>query len=217
MEEKMSALIRDFAKYLLDRRSTRRELVLSYLESVSDTANRLAEIWRTILTNYQEGIDNPLKDSKLELKAFMLSNAGAGPQQMPVSVKLEEFSKQLSLDPHDELDAALIEILEPLSSPSLFRRRKPNTHRITPLYKLFEKHCGASRSQDLLTSLAIILRKRHVARHHVDKSIAKARRLIFLSDDNTPDDVKTLEDAVQIIEREAAALEVLVKTYKAMM
>lgn len=68
--------------------------------------------------------------------------------------------------------------------------------------------------EQLLERMALIILQRNHVRDNYEKTMSGFHRMVFLDSQNTDEDVKQFTRSVDALRREAAALDVLVKTIK---
>jgi hypothetical protein len=162
-------------KYFLESKSAKRERIADYLDKVAADAKGLAEIWREILIKYNQGVDDPSGDKKINRKI-------------------------------DELVGIFMRQTYHFSSLNQF------------YYELSDVIGGRTKVEfqdNFMFSLGALLERRNFARREAEKMLAHTKQQIFLNDENTNEDIQNLESVVSAIQKEAAALEVLAKTFRA--
>jgi hypothetical protein len=67
----------------------------------------------------------------------------------------------------------------------------------------------------IMGTLGALLQFRNLAKDRVEAKLAHARQKVFLDEENSQAEIRNIESAVLAMQREAASLEVLAKTYRA--
>lgn len=162
-------------QFFLKRRGEERERVADYLDSIAADAKEIAEVWRDILKEYNEGTKKPSNDEGIGNAINELRRHSGG--QAYLYHKLDAFYEDIS--------------------------------------QVIGRRSEGELQENIMFRLGSLLKFRKLAKQDVEAVLSNASKQVFLDEKNTESDIRDIQGAVLAIQREAASLEVLAKTYRA--